>query len=1650
MSQNSDEVIQDRAVRLFTYLKELARLKSKITRDLSAYNEVIWFHEVPEYKNCFSILSSEAVEVQDDIWLEIRKPKEPIKPIVPSSCLRWMDDGMETDALLEPHLNDQIQVSDDSIHDSNGDMREERTLFTNQTLELVDHPEVIREWQSFIQDKWRPWSEIHRAWKAANDIYFRLFSIYEQQKKLGEQYELLLGLGLLTWETPNNQIIKRHIIVGDAYLTFDANRANFVLQRAPDGLKLRLETEMIEQNDLPTLDQQKEIEELLISIQESPWNKDEMDSVLRSWIQSMSPDGSYTDSMVPPEKPTNKPTVTFAPAIILRKRTQRSQEQCFAKIAEQISEAGTVTSGIRLLCEVSEDYQGLDDDYRSRDDREFVREALYLPLPVNEEQIQIVHQTKDRRGILVQGPPGTGKSHTIANLICHLLAHGKRVLVTSQTPRALRVLKNKIPEEIAALCVTLLGNDQASRQELHGSVQSIIQRYHNWDRVSSKKLIISLEDHIYKVQKSIANTNRLLREQREIDTYQHQVADGAYTGTAQQIATRISEDGSKYSWISDDIKESEACPLSNSEFMEFVRLYRELSVEYCSELAKEVVSREDIPNAANFIRMIDNEKAARRKIEEHSSRKNSSRFRLLKECSEDKTAELHNSLSNLISAARSVTRRFDWIEQAISDMLCENDTPWKELRDFLKNHLAGLRENAGISQTLDVNFPSSLNRKKLLADARDLLDHIQTGGRSGWKFIAPKLVKQTRYITKEVSINGRLCSTEDILILLITYLNSLDEIDQLWSMFEGRDIREEGSLPVQVGYLEERLEALETIIELEGFLNAAKAAVRNIDGLAEPQWHIKEETEEMLLDIDAAESEHSLKRVISEIEDYSQKVRVIRTSSKSHKLNNEVLTALEERDAEALARCLDKLGELQRDRKQLVRRDELQEQLNRSAPEIARQIRSSYADDIWNQRVGDFVAAWSWHRADNWLTKFNMEHDTAKLEEELRKLADNERRTIAKLSAEKAWAHCLENLTEHQRTNLIAWEEAIRRIGKGTGKYAPHWRRVAQEYMDECKDAIPAWIMPLYRVFETVNPEPEAYDVVIVDEASQTGPEGLFIQYLAKQCIVVGDDKQISPEAVGVDQNAVNTLIERYIKDVPFKDLYDLQHSLFDHADRRFGGRIVLREHFRCMPEIIQFSNDLCYKSTPLKPLRQYPPKRLEPVMTRYVTGGFREGPTGRVINRLEADELVNTVVEFCSKEEYRGKTFGVISLQGEDQAKYIESKLVKIITPTELEERRMVCGDAYAFQGDERDIIFLSMVAAEDGRRIQSLGKESDQRRFNVAASRAKDQVILFHTATLNDLHPNCMRHKLLKYYLNPKRQTQEINHKLCESKFELDVCQAIENKGYEVIPQYHVAGYYIDLVVGGTRNQLAVECDGDEWHGIEEYESDVARQRILERCGWRFWRVRGCEYYRDPEGSLETLWTTLSKMGIRPIGDVGLEDEDQLEEPPYENTYEDIEYTHQPGNRLDLSAIAAIEEEEKPALKMPESADANGQLPLMGRPILTSKENDSPKTSISREKRQSTDKKQHHSKPVGPDSAIYNYDSNFFFSLSHWAREKELLQSWERSLLFSIGRCLIRGWQISDRQEYHALRIIQEAIKAGFSEEVARQITAERKKAK
>ena len=226
-----------------------------------------------------------------------------------------------------------------------------------------------------------------------------------------------------------------------------------------EGIALRLEQEMLEVTDRPGPEEVAAITADLDRISGDVWHGEAIRTALRRWVNSVSPDGSFADELSVEARITEAPTVTWAPALILRKRTSRPLLDFYESVIGQLSDGEECPEGVVALVEIAGEAEPQDRGHAASA-RE--PEEIYFPLPANDEQLQILKRLNRGTGVLVQGPPGTGKSHTIANLIAHLLATGQRVLVTSQTPRALRVLQEKLPNEIADLCVLLLGDDRAA------------------------------------------------------------------------------------------------------------------------------------------------------------------------------------------------------------------------------------------------------------------------------------------------------------------------------------------------------------------------------------------------------------------------------------------------------------------------------------------------------------------------------------------------------------------------------------------------------------------------------------------------------------------------------------------------------------------------------------------------------------------------------------------------------------------------------------------------------------------------------------------------------------------------------------------------------------------------------------------------------------------------------------------------------------------------------------------------------------------------------------------------------------------------------------------------------------------------------------
>ena len=1043
-----------------------------------------------------------------------------------------------------------------------------------------------------------------------------------------------------------------------------------------------------------------------------------------------------------------------------------------------------------------------------------------------------------------------------------------------------------MPDELRPLCINLLGSGLDERRSLETSVGGILRKNEEWNEDRAKQERTHLEECLREHRKEKAELDRRLRDIRESETYPYSIAEGVYQGTAARIAEAINRDRSLYGWFTDSVQWHETCPITVNDLENVLESLRQFTPEKRKDLG--LAWPKDLPSIEEFNNLVKKESSA---IEEEQILAPSADewcANLLAKYDPSIIEAIYKAFLSFFEAYRKLKHNsisYTWISDAFQDVLSSNSSLWHERLRVTHDVIASIEGLAAIADETAIEFPDHINIRQLYEDTCQIKKHLENGGKLGWWLFRPKPVRGRLYVIKTVKISGQKCTAIEHFSSLADALHVRIECERAWSFWKGITKNIEGPYTLQVSLLKSLHNSVKNTLALEELVSQCRKALKQCPELNEPVWIDESSIEKLIASCKLALTYIHKKHATEEIKNIEAPISRMNLKSGTHPVTNDLLNAIRNRDVGKFEQCVYIIQNLEKLSQQFQKMNEDLSNLHRLLPQFTTSLEQTYNEPHWEKRIENIIDAWHWAQARCWIEDYIRKEDAPALDKRAKQIEDEINDIIAKLASLHAWSFCFSRLTEDRRRHMEAWWQSMRQLGMGTGKYAPRHRREAQKHLNECREAVPAWVMPLHRVWDTVYPNPGIFDVVIIDEASQCGNEALPLLYLGKKILIVGDDKQISPEAVGVELSYVFQYMDELLYDFEHKSSFDIKKSFFDHGRLRYGTRrITLREHFRCMPEIINFSNDLCYSDTPLIPLRQYGPDRLPPLEHVFVKNGYREGSNSRVINRQEAEKIVERIVEMCKDSRYDGKTIGVVVLQGEAQAGLIETQLLERIGAEEMERRRLICGNPYSFQGDERDIILLSLVAAIN-ERIGPLTEDPDKRRFNVAASRARDQMILFHSVTPEDLSVHDLRRRLLEFFLNTKpqqitgteidkdkleRQAAKENRSVVkspvpfESWFEVDVALELLRKGYTVIPQYEFAGRWIDLVVEGGQTRLAVECDGDNWHGAERYEEDMQRQRQLERCGWEFFRVRESAFYANKEKALERLWGMLEERGI------------------------------------------------------------------------------------------------------------------------------------------------------------------------------------------
>lgn len=403
-------------------------------------------------------------------------------------------------------------------------------------------------------------------------------------------------------------------------------------------------------------------------------------------------------------------------------------------------------------------------------------------------------------------------------------------------------------------------------------------------------------------------------------------------------------------------------------------------------------------------------------------------------------------------------------------------------------------------------------------------------------------------------------------------------------------------------------------------------------------------------------------------------------------------------------------------------------------------------------------------------------------------------------------------------------------------------------------EAFPCWCVTTYAVSGSLPMKPGLFDVAIIDEASQCDIASCFpILYRAKKAVIVGDDKQL-PHLSFLETAKEQSFMSKY----EVADRYQLMwrfrtNSMFDIANYYSMHPVLLDEHFRSLPPIINFSNREFYGNR-IRVMRQNNPndKILEIV---HVPDGKVDYDATRNLPEIEA--LVKRVHEIIVDNERENPdnpiTIGIIS-PFRAQVEQLKISLSKVISDYMMEKHKIEIGTAHTFQGDERDIILISWAFANNSF-PQSLTFLQKPNLFNVAVTRAKNKMINFVSKDFTDLPDGLFRSYLsyIKEYdeKHEKIINKELDENTYKNSFEREVAETLRNLGYEIQAGVDLGGVNADILVN---NKFVIECDGLK-DNIKSNMKNMKKQAIIERCGFKVCRFSYREWLKSNEACINRI---------------------------------------------------------------------------------------------------------------------------------------------------------------------------------------------------
>ena len=409
------------------------------------------------------------------------------------------------------------------------------------------------------------------------------------------------------------------------------------------------------------------------------------------------------------------------------------------------------------------------------------------------------------------------------------------------------------------------------------------------------------------------------------------------------------------------------------------------------------------------------------------------------------------------------------------------------------------------------------------------------------------------------------------------------------------------------------------------------------------------------------------------------------------------------------------------------------------------------------------------------------------------------------------------------------------------------------------------------------------FDVVIFDEASQVKPVDAYGAVIrGKKTVVIGDKQQLPPTdffSKHIDDDDTDSYEENVAADM---------ESILGLFSAQNAPQRMLRWHYRSRHEsLIALSNKEFYQNKlKLFPSPDAEKRKVGLVYHHLPDTTYDRGKSSA--NLKEAEVVAQKVMEHANT--HSDLTLGVATFSS-NQMNAIEDQLEKLRRKDPSHEQTFFSHQAKEpffvknlenVQGDERDIIFISVGYGRDGNgkvtmNFGPLGRDGGERRLNVIITRARMRCEVFTNLSADDIDLSRTKNRGIEVFKNylayAKTGQLTDSHKStgeADSPFEEEVANALRQHGYEVDHQIGSAGYFIDLGVKDKnkpgRYVLGIECDGATYHSAKSArDRDRLRQQVLEeKQGWRIHRIWSTDWFNRPQHEIEKALTAIKKAEL------------------------------------------------------------------------------------------------------------------------------------------------------------------------------------------